>query len=224
MGARMVKMLGAVILGPFLCVVGFTALTVCLVVTALPQLPEWSRQPVLDWLIGRPQPEVAETGRAYDAAYPIDRDGFEGVPSFACLLPPTRGYLTDGFGTLRTGNWLHRGLDFGTYFQPVPVRTPFGGKVVFSGWNGPYGQLVVIENADHQVLLAHHSRLMVPAGNLVSAGDVIAESGTTGNSTGFHVHMELRRWNGSSWVNLDPSSSFLPGQSTLCKWEALSAP
>lgn len=224
MGPRLFKALGALFLGPLIGIGGTAAAAVCLVVAALPQLPPWSRQPVIEWLMGHPQPAGSVRDSAYDAVFPVERDGYDGAASFTCLLPPLRGYLTDGFGTPRSQNWRHRGLDFGTHFQSVPVRTPFGGKVVFSGWNGPYGQLVVIENADHQVFLAHHSRLLVAAGNVVSAGEIIGESGSTGNSTGIHVHMEFRRWDGSQWGNLDPSTTLLPGQSAWCDWEALAAP
>ena len=66
------------------------------------------------------------------------------------------------------------------------------GTVTFSGWNGGYGYLVVIDHGNGYVTkYGHASKLLVSKGERVVAGQVIAEVGTTGNSTGNHLHFEV---------------------------------
>jgi murein DD-endopeptidase MepM/ murein hydrolase activator NlpD len=96
----------------------------------------------------------------------------------------------------------HNGLDFGT---PVgtPIKATMNGKVVYAGWNDQgYGNLVILENGPYRTLYAHLSEVPVSVGQQVSAGSVIGLSGNTGNSTGPHLHYEIRL-NGS---NIDPTT------------------
>ncbi len=86
----------------------------------------------------------------------------------------------------------HVALDFG-----VPVGTEvhatMSGTVVYSGWNDEgYGNLVIVENGPYRTYYAHLSELPVQAGQTVHAGDTIGLSGNTGNSTGPHLHYEVR--------------------------------
>ena len=114
---------------------------------------------------------------------------------------PVKGPVTSEFGMryhpLSGRYTMHTGIDIG-----VPTGTPVhagnDGIVYFSGWNGGgYGYLVMI---DHGVLngqnivtmYAHNSALAVSAGTVVHRGDIIAYAGSTGNSTGPHVHFEVR--------------------------------
>jgi len=86
----------------------------------------------------------------------------------------------------------HTGVDISVR-TGTPVYATMAGRVVFSGWsNVGYGYLVVIQNGDYQTYYAHHSQLLVQAGDVVQAGQTIALSGNTGNSTGPHVHYEVR--------------------------------
>jgi murein DD-endopeptidase MepM/ murein hydrolase activator NlpD len=99
---------------------------------------------------------------------------------------PVGGVLTQGF---HTG---HNGLDFGV---PVgtSVKATMSGKVVYAGWNNQgYGNLVIVENGPYRTYFAHLSGVPVKVGDTVSAGSVIGKSGNTGNSTGPHVHYEVR--------------------------------
>ena len=89
----------------------------------------------------------------------------------------------------------HNGLDFG-----VPVGTPvvstMSGKVIYSGWNNQgYGNLVIVESGAYRTYYAHLSELSLEVGEQVRAGDVVALSGNTGNSTGPHLHYEVRYQN-----------------------------
>jgi murein DD-endopeptidase MepM/ murein hydrolase activator NlpD len=102
-----------------------------------------------------------------------------------------------------------------------------GGKVVFAGWSrAGYGNLVVIENDGWQVYLAHNDSFMVDVGEVVRAGDVVALSGSTGNSTGPHVHFETRECleGGDGYIACTPRNPnlvLLPGQEEYCAWSSL---
>jgi murein DD-endopeptidase MepM/ murein hydrolase activator NlpD len=72
--------------------------------------------------------------------------------------------------------------------------------VVFAGRNGGYGKMVMLEHADgRQTLYAHAERLFVKPGDVVAAGQTIAAVGSTGHSTGPHLHFEIRE--GQNAVN-----------------------
>lgn len=94
------------------------------------------------------------------------------------------------------GREYHSGIDI-----PAPSGTPIkatkNGIVISSGWNGGYGNCVVIQHSDGgKTLYAHMKSIYVSVNQEVSQGDVIGGVGTTGNSTGNHLHFEI--WNGSS--------------------------
>ncbi len=118
---------------------------------------------------------------------------------------PAQGVFTSGYGW-RWGR-MHRGIDIA-----APVGTPIfaaaDGEVIFSGWNsGGYGNLVRIRHPDGSVTLyAHNSKLLVRRGQYVNQGQQIAKMGSTGFSTGPHLHFEIHP-NGSKAV--DPIA-FLP--------------
>jgi murein DD-endopeptidase MepM/ murein hydrolase activator NlpD len=99
----------------------------------------------------------------------------------------------------------HNGLDIG-----IPVGTPIeatmDGKVVHAGWNNQgYGNLVIVENGSYRTYYAHLSSIPVTVGDVVTAGATIGLSGNTGNSTGPHLHYEIRKNN----VPIDPTSATL---------------
>jgi peptidoglycan hydrolase-like protein with peptidoglycan-binding domain len=108
------------------------------------------------------------------------------------FLRPVHGPLTSGFGE-RWGR-LHAGLDFG-----APTGTPVGaagrGTVISAGWNsGGYGNLVVIQHRlGFQTWYAHLSSVSVRTGQGVAGRTRIGAVGSTGNSTGPHLHFEVRR-------------------------------
>lgn len=99
---------------------------------------------------------------------------------------PVDGVLTQSF---HTG---HTGLDFGIPLG-TPVKSTMNGKVVYAGWNNEgYGNLVIVQNGAYKTYYAHLSSIPVQVGQQVQAGSVIGISGSTGNSTGPHVHYEIR--------------------------------
>ncbi|MFH9352729.1 M23 family metallopeptidase [Kitasatospora sp. NPDC017646] len=89
----------------------------------------------------------------------------------------------------------HTGVDFAV-FPGTPVLAVGEATVVSAGWDGAYGKEVVLRLADgHFAQYAHLSVLSVPAGARVSAGERVGLSGSTGNSTGPHLHFEIRTSN-----------------------------
>jgi murein DD-endopeptidase MepM/ murein hydrolase activator NlpD len=127
-------------------------------------------------------------------------------------VSPVSGYtLTSGFGW-RWGK-MHPAQDLAVAVG-TPVHSLSSGTVVFAGWsNEGYGNFVKIRYWDGTVSwMAHNSRLLVSVGEEVSPGQTVAYSGSTGNSTGPHVHLEIhpndgaavapRTWLASHGVNL----------------------
>ncbi len=85
----------------------------------------------------------------------------------------------------------HHGTDFGAK-RGTPILAAADGKVIFSGWKGGYGKVIKIQHKDGYVTLyAHQSRLKAKKGKWVKAGEIIGYVGSTGRSTGPHLHFGL---------------------------------
>ncbi len=113
------------------------------------------------------------------------------------MLMPSRGPITSQFGSrfhpVLGYSRFHAGTDFGAE-QGSPIQSAETGVVIFAGWYGGYGNAVIVEHGDGlTTLYGHASRLNVREGQTVKRGDVIAAVGTTGLSTGPHLHFEVRR-------------------------------
>lgn len=109
---------------------------------------------------------------------------------------PVPGPITSGFGyrfhPVLKYSRLHAGIDFRAP-TGTPVRAAQSGTVLIAGWKGGYGYTVVISHGDGlTTLYGHNSRLAVKAGQYVSHGQIVAYSGSTGLSTGPHLHFEVR--------------------------------
>ncbi len=108
---------------------------------------------------------------------------------------------------------LHSGIDFRTPIGASAVATA-AGKVVKAGWNGGYGRMVEIDHGNgFSTRYAHLSRIDVSEGDAVSLGQTIGETGSSGRSTGPHLHYEVRK--GGSAV--DPLR-FLKAGKTISKF------
>lgn len=104
---------------------------------------------------------------------------------------PARGSISSRFG--RRWGELHTGLDIAIPRGSTVVASD-SGVVSFAGWNGGYGYCVIINHKNgYQTLYGHNSKLYVKSGQQVSKGQKIAASGSTGRSTGPHVHFEVRK-------------------------------
>lgn len=109
---------------------------------------------------------------------------------------PVSGEITSPYGYRTHPIWgttiYHSGIDIGVD-EGTPVHAADGGTVAWSGWMGGYGYAVVIDHGNGMsILYGHNSELAVSEGQDVGKGQVIAYAGSTGNSTGPHVHFEVR--------------------------------
>jgi phage-related protein len=113
---------------------------------------------------------------------------------------PTVGVITQRFGHTafsRSSGWYgsmgHTGIDIANA-SGTPIWAANDGSVTGAGWMGGYGNTVILKHAEAlETLYAHMRRILVRMGELVMGGQQIGEMGTTGASTGDHLHFELRR-------------------------------
>lgn len=116
------------------------------------------------------------------------------------LIKPVSGTIMSRFGSNDSvRSHTHTGLDIAAP-KGTPIKAAAGGTVTYSGnANDGYGNYVVISHGNGiQTVYAHCSRLLVSKGQHISQGEVIAKVGSTGNSTGNHLHLEIRK-NGVSY-------------------------
>lgn len=103
---------------------------------------------------------------------------------------PAAGELSSPFG-YRWGR-VHTGIDIANDID-TPIAAARGGRVAFTGWQGGYGYTIVIEHSnEYSTLYGHLDSFAVSPGQYIQAGQVIGYMGDTGNSTGPHLHFEVR--------------------------------
>lgn len=113
-----------------------------------------------------------------------------GTPSAAGLIWPVNGPVVSGFG-MRWGR-LHEGIDIAAGMG-TPIWAAADGTVIHAGWLGGYGNLVVLDHGDGlATAYAHASAILVGVGQHVSQGETVSLVGSTGNSSGPHLHFEVR--------------------------------
>jgi len=165
--------------------------------------------------VGLPTPEVAESGIGGPFIRPNDPRAFEAslddldaalgqletvrrnARALPVSVPAAHAEITSTFGT-RDDPFLrrpafHSGIDFRAA-TGTPVHATGGGTVVSADRNGGYGNMVEIDHGNGiTTRYAHLSRILVDEGERVEAGAVIGKAGSTGRSTGPHIHYEIRR-------------------------------
>jgi murein DD-endopeptidase MepM/ murein hydrolase activator NlpD len=111
--------------------------------------------------------------------------------------PVASGVITSGFGWRTFPRFqFHEAWDLKANYEPVKAAR--SGKVIYSGWMGGYGNVVIIEHTSElKTLYAHNSKLFVREGEYVLGGKVISRSGCTGYCFGAHLHFEVIK-NGTS--------------------------
>jgi len=121
---------------------------------------------------------------------------------------PVSGPIGDGFGAARGGGRLHQGLDFPVPYGTVVTATGVG-TTIFAGYNAAgYGNLVVVQHRlGYTTWYAHLSSITTSVGEQVEGGTRIGYVGSTGYSTGPHLHFEVRRYD----TPIDPIPMMLPG-------------
>lgn len=108
------------------------------------------------------------------------------------FMKPSNGYFSSGYGYRRSLGDFHTGVDFAGSVG-TSIFASDGGKVTYAGWKGNYGYCVFIDHGNgFTTVYAHCSRLLVKVGQSVAKGETIALVGSTGRSTGPHVHFEIR--------------------------------
>ena len=113
------------------------------------------------------------------------------------FIMPVTGTVTSRYGKREETEVVsanHQGIDIGAN-EGTPIYASMEGTVEVASEEGEYGKHIDIKNRDVLTRYAHCSKLLVKEGQKVKQGDKIAEVGSTGNSTGPHLHFEIRRDN-----------------------------
>lgn len=119
--------------------------------------------------------------------------------AFTPSIWPVFGSVMSDFGwrahPVTGSSRMHKGIDIPSW-TGAPIKSAADGLIVYAGWSSGFGNVVVVDhNFGFRTIYAHASRLLVARGDLVRKGQVIAQVGSTGLSTGPHLHYEVRRWN-----------------------------
>ena len=119
--------------------------------------------------------------------------------AFTPSIWPVFGSIMSDYGwrvhPVTGGARMHKGIDIPSW-TGAPIKSSADGLIVYAGWSSGFGNVVVVDhNFGFRTIYAHASRLLVARGDLVRKGQVIAQVGSTGLSTGPHLHYEVRRWN-----------------------------
>lgn len=141
----------------------------------------------------KPIPENLKTNDkvAFNTLGSGSSDLYKEVFLHSSLNTPIKGVLTSTFGEQRSG-YNHKGIDLAAN-SGTPIEAALDGTVYFSGVANGYGNVVMIDHGDNtETVYAHCSTLKVSNGEIVTKGQIIAEVGSTGDSTGPHLHFEIR--------------------------------
>ena len=112
---------------------------------------------------------------------------------YLACLPVSTGHVSSRFGSRESiRDHVHKGLDIAASYG-TDIKAVADGTVIFSGVSSGYGNFIKIDHGNNVVTCyGHCSKLLVSVGQEIKAGDVIAKVGSTGNSTGNHLHFEIR--------------------------------
>ncbi|MFG2485017.1 M23 family metallopeptidase [Streptomyces virginiae] len=139
------------------------------------------------------RPESAASQRTTSDRSARSEHGAAGASAAGFVAPVIGGINTPykASGSMWAGG-THSGVDFGATFG-TSVKAVSAGTVVSAGWAGSYGNQVILQHADgHFSQYGHMSQLSVSAGQTVTVGQEVGLVGSTGNSTGPHLHFEIR--------------------------------
>lgn len=127
----------------------------------------------------------------------VSTNGMYSITGTRYAITSPFGYRTSPVGR---GQEFHKGIDIGAPYG-APVYSLKAGTVTYAGWMEGYGKVVVVSHGDISTLYAHNSSLSVSVGQTVSGGQQLSNVGSTGWSTGPHIHFEVIK-NGT---NIDPA-------------------
>ncbi|HEY5970452.1 MAG TPA: M23 family metallopeptidase [Pseudoxanthomonas sp.] len=153
--------------------------------------------------IGQMEQQFAASGRQLSVLEALLFNRTLDQNAMPSRMPIANSYITSGFGgranPIGGGGQFHKGIDFEADVGD-PVLSVADGVVSFAGIKGGYGNVVDVDHGNGYITrYAHNSRLVVKVGDLVRVGQEVAKAGSTGRSTGAHVHFEV--WENGNVVN-----------------------
>lgn len=158
--------------------------------------PSYNKVAALSVQLNRMDEQLSETGVSFTSvATNVTQtlSAFTDIPSGM----PVDGILTTQFNP--TGDFaisdgrMHKGIDLSTRSQIVPIAATAAGTVVEADFHGGYGNYVLVDHGNgFTTLYAHNSENLVSVGQKVKMGDIVAMTGSTGQSTGVHCHYEIQ--------------------------------
>lgn len=166
-----------------------------------------SRLDFLEYAFG----DTSNTLRSLQLSVKEYQRRFSHTPSIRPIFAAIRSGFGSRFHPIYHRFKTHQGIDFAAW-TGAPIKATADGYVEFAGWNPSYGFVVMINHGyGYRTVYAHCSRLLTSKGKTVKKGQVIAQVGSTGLSTGPHLHYEVRRQkapvNPALYLNLDLQSA-----------------
>lgn len=170
-------------------------------------LKEIKMNPNMGGPVEKGEDDLAELSVFYKKQLEDLESKLDGLP----LGRPHHGRVTSPYGYRRNpftnrGREMHSGVDLKGRTGD-PVKATATGKVTFAGWKGAYGYVVMVKHKNgYETRYAHLTRTRVKKGQAVEAGDIVGLLGSTGRSTGPHLHYEVllhnRKLNPSKYFSL----------------------
>jgi murein DD-endopeptidase MepM/ murein hydrolase activator NlpD len=172
------------------------------------QLPKITGNRVVPTVPAIPSVRPAAMSASQSAPVAFVNNGTDDVSSELIYPLSSPAPTTSSFGwrthPISGSRRFHSGVDIGAPMGS-PVVAAGSGMIISAGWNGGYGKAIVIQhNGVQQTLYGHLSEVFVQPGQRIEQGTVIGRVGSTGNSTGPHLHFETRVSTADGWVAVDP--------------------
>lgn len=147
----------------------------------------YEKKPVV--IVAQPKTTTTNSNGSIGSSRNVNRGGGK-INLGISLITPVNGIISCRYGQQR--GYYHTGLDIATK-QGTPIKVVADGTVTYAAYHYSYGNLLIVNHANGvQTYYAHCSKLYVGVGQKVSQGQTIAAIGSTGNSTGPHLHLEIR--------------------------------
>jgi murein DD-endopeptidase MepM/ murein hydrolase activator NlpD len=214
---RVIFALGLVGWGCAFCLFVFLPNLAVAATLADPGVPDFFKRPFAKWQLDIPQDSdgVDSSTEVRAGTSRIKQDGYtnpdfgppSGVPLHGPVMHWSQTYDKPLLGCeFQDPNYIsHIGDDFPVN-SGTPVYATMSGKVIWVGDNGDWGNLVVVEANGYQTWFAHNESFAVQVGDIVQVGQVLAHSGSTGHSSGPHVHYGIKHFKDASdqvgvWLN-----------------------
>ena len=155
----------------------------------------------LNSMLAKMYPEISDDLTYISALDIPEGKDMDYIPS----IWPTIGRISSLFGEIRAGGYIHKGLDIAASLG-TKIYSAASGKVIYTGWQGGYGNTIMIcHGSGITTVYGHLGKIMIKTGQFLNKGDLIGLVGSTGRSTGPHLHYEIR----INGIRVDPME-YLP--------------